>query len=334
MWQGIIPLKYDNTKEMVMDNVVIKPGDSNIIQISAGKLPSGTKINVAAHVFRSKYPGPTVLIIGGIHGDEINGIEIVRKSIVNNVFSQLGCGSLVAIPLLNVYGFNNFSREMSDGKDINRSFPGHFNGSLASRIARIVTKKILPHIDLAIDFHTGGASRYNYPQIRYYKKDKLASWLAHNSNAPFLLEQSLISQSFRKASFDLSIPTLVYEGGESLRFDAFAINKGMEVVSNILGFLDMIPKREELKLGSINISKSKWVRASAPGIFYWYKKAGDYVKKGDLLGVVYEPTGHNKVDVVSKDSGFIIGHNNTCVISLGDALFHLGTSYENIRLDS
>ncbi len=136
-----------------INDISILPGERTVVKIPVGRLPSGNQINIRAHIFRSNIPGPTVLLLGGIHGDEINGVEIVRRAINDNLFDKLERGSVIAIPLLNVYGFINFSREVTDGKDVNRSFPGSLRGSLASRIARIVTKKILPQVDFGVDFY-------------------------------------------------------------------------------------------------------------------------------------------------------------------------------------
>ncbi len=330
MIEKFIPWTYDGNEEIIIDNNIILPGSHETILLNAGKLPSGTKINVVVHIFRAEKPGPTVLVLGGIHGDEINGIEIVRHSITQGVFSHLLCGTAICVPLLNVFGFNNFSRDMSDGKDVNRSFPGHISGSLASRTARIVTKKIFPHIDFALDFHTGGASRYNSPQIRYYKKDLLAYELAKNSGVPFLLEQPLIPNSFRKSAFDAGIPALVYEGGETLRFDASAIDGGIQCIKNILSYTKMGYFEMASHKNIVNISKSKWVRASAPGIFYWVKKSGDFVVSGEVLGTICEPAGTQETQIIAHEEGYIIGHNNACVVALGDALFHIGVQYSAI----
>jgi len=331
MWLDILSIKYPEYEELIVDNNIIIPGSKETILLNAGKLPSGTKINVVAHIIRAEKPGPTVLLLGGIHGDEINGIEIVRKSLINEMFDHLVCGTVICIPLLNVYGFNSFSREMSDGKDVNRSFPGHISGSLASRTARIITKKIFPHIDLALDFHTGGASRYNYPQIRYYKKDILAAKLAQWSGVPFLLEQALIPNSFRKVAHDADIPALVYEGGETLRFDKLSISNGINCIKSVFTHLKMANFEGLPDKITMNISKSKWIRASAPGIFYWYKHSGDFVKNGEILGTIHEPSDRDRVEVISQEEGYIIGHNNACVVSLGDALFHIGVEYNEVR---
>ncbi|MBK9735110.1 MAG: succinylglutamate desuccinylase/aspartoacylase family protein [Saprospiraceae bacterium] len=303
----------------------------NIIRINAGKIPSDNRINVFAHVFHTGIPGPSVLILGGVHGNEINGIEIVRRSIEEQIYSGIISGTVIIIPLLNVYGFINFTRDVSDGKDVNRSFPGHINGSLASRVARIISKKILPNVDIAIDFHTGGEARYNYPQVRYNKSDLLATKMAACFGTRYLIEQPLLANSFRKAAFDVNVPAVVFEGGESIRLDKLSIMTGINAIKNVLFSLGMIEDHELIPLKEqFIIRKNNWIRASFPGLFIWSKKSGDFVNKGDKLGEIKDPYGTKSVDVISTYSGHIIGHNNASVVSLGDALFHIGYEYEKI----
>ena len=234
----IIP-KLNDINELIIDNEIVTQGKLHTIRINAGKLPSDNRINVFAHVLYTGRPGPSVLILGGVHGNEINGIEIVRRSLEEGIYSAVSSGTVIIIPLLNVYGFINFSRDVTDGKDVNRSFPGHMNGSLASRVARIITKKILPYVDVAVDFHTGGEARYNHPQIRYNKHDVIAEKLARKSGLKYLIEQPLIAHSFRKAAFDMKIPAVVFEGGESIRLDKYSIDTGIHLIKNILNALKM-----------------------------------------------------------------------------------------------
>jgi predicted deacylase len=139
-----------------------------------------------------------------------------------------------------------------------------------------------------------------------------------------------VAHSFRKSAYDVKIPTLVYEGGETLRFDSLSMSRGLEVIINTLQFLNMVEGKEKYPGESILISKSRWLRAAAPGIFYWFRQAGDYIYKGDRLGAIHEPTGILSTDVISPGNGYIIAHNNACVVSLGDALFHLGVTYEKL----
>lgn len=311
---------------IIIDSHDIFPGEETLVKINVGRLPSNTRIDIEALVYRSTNPGPTVLLIGGIHGDEINGIEIVRRFIEQEISQHLQRGSIIAIPLLNIFGFINFSREVPDGKDVNRSFPGSSRGSLASRVANTLTKKILPFVDLALDFHTGGASRYNYPQIRYTKGDKKSQQIADLFNAPFTIEKASITRTFRKTCKDLDIPVVVYEAGESIRLDGYAIEAGLNGIRKVLVGLDMFDPMATLEQRkSIPIGKTSWIRASFSGVFIWSKGSGNYVRKGEPLGTIKDPFGSKSVSVISRRDGYIIGHNNASVVNQGDALFHIGT---------
>lgn len=327
--QMILP-KLKSENELFIDNELILSGKMQTLRINAGKLPSDNRINVFAHVLHTNIPGPSVLILGGVHGNEINGVEIVRRSIEEQIYN-ISCGTVIVIPLLNVYGFINFSRDVADGKDVNRSFPGHINGSLASRVARIITKKILPHVDLALDFHTGGDARYNFPQVRYYKNDLVAQKIAGLFGLKYMVEQPLIANSFRKAASDMKVPAVVYEGGESIRLDKFSIHSGVNAIKNVLSGLRMLGDHEIIQpTEQYIIHKNNWVRAAAPGMFIWSKKSGDFVQKGDKLGEIKDPYGTKSIDVISTYTGHIIGHNNASVVSLGDALFHVGYEYSRM----
>jgi len=302
---------------------IVQPGERKKVKVSVGTLPSGTKIFIEAHVFRSQEPGPCLLVVGGVHGDEINGIQIIRKAIENRIFENLVSGSVIAIPLLNVYGFINFSRDLPDGKDVNRSFPGTSNGSLASRVARAMTKEILPNADYLLDFHTGGSSRYNYPQIRYTGLDDKAKELAYSFSPPVILQKSLIPKSFRKTAYELKIPTIVYEAGEAVRIEGFAIESGYSGMLRVLKSLDIIPSAPDSKFIPHHYKKTSWVRSSKAGLFIWTQQSGSIVRKGEPLGLVKDPQGEWSYKLLAPRNGFIIGHNNASVVHVGDALFHL-----------
>ena len=302
----------------------IFPGEKQILKLNVARLPSGTVISLRIHVYRSENPGPVMLVMGGVHGDEINGVEIVRRTIDQGLFKNLKLGSVIAIPLLNIYGFIHFSRDVSEGKDVNRLFPGNMSGSLASRVAATLTKRVLPAVDFGIDFHTGGGSRYNYPQIRYSKGDQKAEELAKIFAAPYLLRKANIPKSLRKIAMGLKKPIIVFEGGESLRFDGLSIENGLAGLKRIMqahGMVDEAPKPQvEPKI----FNKTSWLRASRSGIFTWSKQSGTKVNSGEPLGIINDPYGESSVRVFAHKSGYIIGHNNAPVVSQGDALFHIG----------
>ncbi len=314
-------------EEFSINGTQISPGEDADIKLSIGRIPSGTQINLHVHVYRAKKPGPTLLVMGGVHGDEINGIEIVRRAMVRDYFKNLKAGSVIAIPLLNIYGFIHFSRDTPDGKDVNRNFPGSTSGSLSSRVARTLTKKILPLVDVGIDYHTGGGSRYNYPQIRYSIGDARAKELAQTFAAPFLIENKPVAKSLRKVALGQNKPILIYEGGESLRFDGIAIQKGLEGLKRVMAHLGMI-KEKHPSVSSKLFTKTTWLRASSAGIFEWFKQSGNYVGLGEKIGVINDPYGHQVHYVIARKEGYIIGHNNAPVVHSGDALFHIGYEWE------
>jgi predicted deacylase len=309
---------------MHINEHLIKPGENKTIELSISKLSSGTDISISAHVFRSKNDGPTILVAGGVHGDEINGVEIVRRAVYSDLLKNLNCGTVIALPLVNVYGFINFSRELPDGKDVNRSFPGSKTGSLASRVAQVITKEILPHIDIGLDFHTGGASIYNYPQCRAYRNDEQSLSLAKIFNAPLTIESGLVSRSLRKEAFKHDIPMIVYEGGESLRLDHFSITEGINGIKRVLHHYGMIDENIGTQDMTI-LTDHKWLRASTAGIFIPKKVSGEWFKKGDLLGILTNPYGQFEKEIIAKQDGFIFGHDNKPVINPGKALFHIGS---------
>jgi len=310
---------------MLIDNVTIKRGENKIIRIPVGSLPSGVAMEMEVHVFRSLKDGPTMLVTGGLHGNEINGVEIVRRALKADWFDHLKCGTVIAIPLVNVHGFINFSRDLPDGKDVNRSFPGHSRGSLAGRIGAILSKHIIPNSDFGIDYHTGGKRLHNHPQVRYNADDKASRELAAIFEAPFQINSGLINRSFRKECFKSNVPMLVFEGGESLRMDSQSIQEGLDGMLRILVHHNMLAENVTSRT-SVMIASGKWIRATKSGVFLPFRKSGDHVKVGEVIGFVNCPYGGKETKVVCKKEGYIYGHNNMPVVNLGDPLFHIGYS--------
>jgi predicted deacylase len=251
-------------------------------------------------------------------------VEIVRRTLEQNLYKKLSCGSAIVVPLLNVYGFINFSRDVPDGKDVNRSFPGTLAGSLASRVARTITKNVLPQIDVIIDCHAGSQNRYNYPQVRISKGDEESYELALAFSPPFIVHKTALNGSLRKTAKLAKKQCLIYEGGESLRLDGFSIARGISGIERTLQYLGMIHGTPVNSSQPIDIEHVRWVRASHAGLFIWSKGAGAHVLKGEPLGTIGDPYGTRKIVVLAPREGYLIGHNNAPVVSQGDALFHIG----------
>jgi uncharacterized protein len=310
-------------KSLKIAGYEIKPGESKEININIARLPSHTQIETPIYVTRSMEPGPVLALMAGMHGDEINGMEIVRRIIERNL-NHTKRGTVVCIPIINVYGFLNFSRDVPDGKDVNRSFPGSKSGSLASRVAYHVTHEIIPNIDYGVDFHTGGAMRTNYPQVRAMLNDEKNLELANAFNAPFTLDAPFRPHSLRKEASKKGKNIIVYEAGESLRFDQAAIEEGIDGTLRLMKYLDMIDWAPEVKEPNRIIWSSSWVRAKHAGLFQANVVCGQLVHKGDWIGTITDPFGEFKEQVLAKETGYIIGLNNIPVVNAGDALMHVG----------
>ena len=313
-------------KDIIIGGQKVAPGEDKLLKINIDRLPTGTLIDIPVYVYNAKKPGPILLVQGGLHGDEINGMEIVRKMMQEQLFN-VDKGAVIAVPILNVFGFIHFSRDVPDGKDVNRSFPGSKSGSMASRIAYHYISEILSQIDLGIDLHTGGAQRHNYPQIRYTAEDNLSKELAAIFNAPFIFPSKLIKGSFRNAAHKIGKPTVVFEAGESMRFDDSSILEGMQGILNVLKHLGMIksiePKYTE-RTTSIVLTDRKWLRAPTAGMFIPEILNGSEIKKGQILGIITDAIALKTKNIKAPYDGFVIALNFQAVVNQGDALFHVG----------
>jgi predicted deacylase len=308
--------------EFTLNGKVVETGTRRFFDLRIARLPTHTVIDLPVYVSRSDLPGPTLLLTAGLHGNEINGIEIVRRLIATGLIHPK-CGTVVAVPVVNIYGFLQQERYLPDGKDLNRSFPGNRNGSLASRVAHTLVNQILPVIDFGIDFHTGGASKDNYPQIRCVFNNQDSMNLAKAFAPPLILNSNLIDRSFRKAAHRRGKPIIVYEAGESLRLNEFAIEEGINGTLRLMKHYGMINESPEPNL-SIILQKSSWIRARSSGLFRTTFKPGQKVLRRQRIGSITDPFGMSSVDIKAQRNGYILGLNNMPVISAGDALMHIG----------
>ncbi|GAF03304.1 succinylglutamate desuccinylase/aspartoacylase family protein [Saccharicrinis fermentans] len=309
---------------MIINKTEIQPGQNEKLEVNIARLPSHSSIDIVINVAQAHEPGPVLLLIGGLHGDEINGIEIVRRIIEEgrNIPKK---GTIICIPIINVYGFIHFSRYVPDGKDVNRSFPGSRNGSLASRVANYLMKDIIPKIDYGLDFHTGGAERTNHPQVRCNMKKSENQKLASIFNAPFTVHSAYRPKSLRYAANKLNKNILIYEGGESSRFDEYAIQQGMNGAIRVMKHLGMTTSEvSHPDYENRIIKSSSWIRAHTSGMFQSMVSSGEKVHKNQVVGNITDPFGDFKIPVKSPTSGFVIGLNNNPILHQGDAVMHIG----------
>jgi uncharacterized protein len=310
-------------KQVTIAGQEIQPGEFKEININIARLPSHTQIDTPIYVSRSLEDGPVLGLIAGMHGDEINGMEIVRR-ILDRGLHQVKRGTVVCMPIINVYGFLNFSRDVPDGKDVNRSFPGSKGGSLASRVAYHLMHDVIPFIDVGLDFHTGGAMRTNHPQVRAVLREAGNVELANAFHAPFTIDAPFRPNSLRREAAKKGKRIIVYEGGESLRFDNGAIEEGVAGTLRIMKHLNMIDAAPEPKEPTKVIWTTSWIRAKHAGLFQPAIQAGQMVHKGEFVGMITDPFGEFKEQVKAHETAYVIGINNSPVINAGDALMHLG----------
>lgn len=308
---------------LVIGGTEIKPGQRVQIEIPVAKLYTDTNVSIPVQVIRSKKVGPTVFVSAAVHGDELNGIEIIRR-LINLKSLKLKSGTLILIPMVNVYGVLNQSRYMPDRRDLNRSFPGSKKGSLAGRVANIFIEEMVSLCDYGIDLHTGAIHRSNLPQIRANLKDPETLELAKSFGVPVLLNADLRDGSLRQSAVESNTKVLLYEAGEALRFDELSIRAGYKGVLNVLGMLSMVSRKPPRKKITPFISnKSSWVRANSSGIVHFLKNNGDQVTKNMPLAEIGTPFGKVISTIYADRAGIIVGKQNIPLIQEGDAMFHI-----------
>jgi len=317
-----------NTKIEVLGKA-ISLGKGLQINLDIAKLHTRTKIEVPIIIERATKPGPTILLTGGIHGDEINGVEIVRQ-IVAKGYNKPQNGMVICIPVVNIFGFLSQTRQFPDGRDLNRVFPGTKRGSLASIFAYHLMKEIVPLADYCLDFHTGGANRFNAAQIRINQEDKEGLELAKVFGAPFIIKSKRKEKSYRDSAIKIGKKVLLFEGGKSLDLDKRITTKGVTGALNVMHYLNIRDFSKELKKSakakiepSIVVEKSKWIRARYSGIFRTSVILGKLYNKGDKIGSISDPFGFFEKDVKAPNKGYIFCKNHAPIVNKGDAIIHI-----------
>jgi predicted deacylase len=308
----------------------ILPGSSHVLNFNMAKLYTSTTVEIPVIIERGKEAGPVVLLTGGIHGDEINGVEVVRQ-IIAKKWNKPSCGTIIAIPVLNIFGFLNGQREFPDGRDLNRVFPGTKSGPLASRFAYQITKEILPKVDYIMDFHTGGAQRFNAPHLRLDKNESRSLEIAQVFNAPFLMYSSNLKKSFRATCSEMKKVYLLFEGGQSGASDKEIVLTAVRGAIRVLSHLKMLKKNVAVipaMMNSIVIEDSKWVRAKFSGLLHPKVDHSRFVSKNDILATITDPYGKLRYKVKAPHDGYVLNVNNSPLVYQGDAIFHLSVSGE------
>jgi len=325
--------KKDRMRQsFVIGGTSIPAGSRRLVDLPVSKLSNHTPVTLPVHVVHGARPGPAMFVSAAIHGDELNGVEIIRR-VLRTIAPASLAGTLLAVPIVNAYGFIGRSRYLPDRRDLNRSFPGSRDGSLAARIANLLLTEVVARCKIGIDLHTAAVHRVNLPQIRCeFKKRPRCLELGIAFGAPVILESHERPGSLRKAAREMGVDVLVYEGGEGLRFDEFAIQAGVDGIAGVMlksGMLELPDGVEAAEPARpIFANASAWVRSPEGGIFRTNKRIGSAVNENEIIGFIANPYEDQDVPVISARRGIIIGRTTLPIVNLGDALFHVAWSSE------
>ena len=305
--------------------IQVQPGTRQTIEVQVAKLYTHTPLHIPVEIVHGRREGPVLMVCGAIHGDEINGVEIVRRVLTNTVLRNLR-GTLVAVPIVNIFGFVQRTRYLPDRRDLNRCFPGSESGSLGGRIAYLLRTQIMKHVTHIIDLHTGAIHRFNLPQIRAELKTPETARMAEAFAAPVIIDAGLREGSLRAYADSQNIPVITYEGGEALRFDEVVIASGVKGVLRVMRELEMTPAKKSVKpprKRSEVAASSQWVRADIDGIMRPVAKLGQKIRKGQKLAMVADPFGASETAIISPCSGIVICVNNLPLVNEGEAIYHI-----------
>lgn len=312
-------------ESFAIGNVRVRAGSTQSTELPITRLVTGAEISLPIRVVHGKFDGPVVWVNAAIHGDEVVGVEVIRE-VLATLSPKAFHGTLIAVPIVNVHGFLAGDRYLPDRRDLNRSFPGSARGSLAGRIAHLFLREVVAKCEVGIDLHTGADQRTNLPQIRADLDDPRTRELTEAFAAPVMLHSEIRDGSLRHVAGERGARVLLYEAGESRRFDDWAIDAGVIGVRRVLAALGMIEAFEnEPAEPSVQCRGSGWVRARRTGILRLDAHLGQRVTHGERLGALYDSFGKTLRAVYADRDGVIIGHTNAPLVNSGDALVHIAS---------
>ncbi len=311
-------------KPFVIGGESIAPGTRQRVDLRISTLANATAMDLPVHVVHGGHKAPALFLSAAVHGDEVQGVEIIRRVLLHPALRAVK-GTLLAVPIVNHFGFITHSRYMPDRRDLNRSFPGSDRGSLASLLADLFFREVVMRCQYGIDLHTAALHRMNLPQVRVAPRDAELLQLAEAFAPPVVLISKLRDKSLRLNAAKEGVKVLLYEGGEALRFDEPSIEAGVKGVLRVMAALGMIDEAPgPLPHQEVAVARaSSWVRAPEGGILHTLRRCGDRVGKKEVIGVVADPVGGHSVPVVAVDDGIIIGRTQIPLVNRGDALFHI-----------
>jgi len=316
-------------ESFAIGGVRVRAGASKPVELPLTRLVTGGDVSIPVQVVHGKEPGPAIWVNAAIHGDEVVGVEVIRR-VLGQLSAKTLSGTVVAVPVVNVLGFLSGDRYLPDRRDLNRSFPGSSRGSLASRIAHLFMAEVVAKCSMGIDLHTAADRRANLPQVRADLDDPETRRLALAFGAPVALHASLRDGSLRQAARQAGARVLLVEAGEALRFDEVSIDAGVIGIQRVLAALGMIPRDQEPETPYTTLvsRSSSWVRARASGILQLDVELGDLVEEGRRLGGISDTLGRRIRLVHADRAGIVVGLNRAPLVNVGDAVVHVAAVNE------
>lgn len=313
----------EKNSSITVGGVEVKPGTRVTINLPVADLYTATSLHMPMQVICGRKSGPVLFVSAAVHGDELNGVEIIRRLLKRKSLRSIR-GTLLAVPIVNVHGFLNQSRYLPDRRDLNRSFPGSPKGSIASRLANTFLEEVVAKADYGIDLHTGAIDRSNLPQIRGNMDDAKTLDLARAFGAPVVVNSNIRDGSLRACAVEMGMPMLIYEAGEALRFDEVSIRAGIRGILNVMRFIGMIPKSKVSQSSQPLLARStRWIRSPTSGIVSGKAALGSSITKGQRLATISDPLGVDEYTAKAPFDGIIIGRSNLPLAYEGEALFNI-----------
>jgi uncharacterized protein len=303
--------------------VTVEPGERRDLAPSASESYTGDRTTLPLAAINGAEDGPRLFVTAAVHGDELNGIETCRR-LLDRLDPAEVRGAVVVVPIVNVLGVQIGSRYLPDRRDLNRAFPGSHSGSMAARIARLVSDEVIGQSDAGIDLHTAANNRTNVSQVRVAVDDEVAQNLAVAFGAPFVLTAKLRPGSLRAAANERGVPVLTFEGGQPLRFDEDAIDVALRGSLRVMQRLDMIDEAPDpAHQAPMVLNESRWLRADRGGLLELHCGIGDRIVAGQPLWTTTSPLGAERASVDATEEGYVIGATTLPLVQPGQALLHV-----------
>jgi uncharacterized protein len=302
----------------------VAPGTRKRLLWTSGTAIEGFASPVPVIVLNGSGPGPVLCLTGAVHGDELNGIEVVRRVLDDVDVEELN-GAIIGVPIVNIQGFYRGTRYLPDRRDLNRYFPGNARGSAATRMAHSFFTEVIQNCSALIDLHTGSLNRTNLPQVRANLNIPSIARMTQAFGATVVLHSVGEKRSLRRAATEAGIPSVTFEMGEPMRVQPEQVEHGAKAIETLMYSLGMTRQRRYWGDPEPVYYASKWVRVDHGGILFSDVALGERVSEGELLGVVTDPISNEQHRIYAPASGRILGMALNQVVLPGFAAYRIGT---------